>query len=175
MWVCCDSLRQSFKFWGRTILYFIRLDIIAGWILLLHFQERQVSVYSFYSSCAFNQRCSWHQIQRSGRICTPFPHYLIRAMSADLQIHILLSPYDITLSQTVFRLFPFLLYHPLSLATLPSHAVIYVLPSFSQSIYKNLTRSGVMPCEDLSSACRILSPSSRESLGVLISLIMFKT
>lgn len=29
MWVCFDSLRWSLKFWGRTALYFIRLNIIA--------------------------------------------------------------------------------------------------------------------------------------------------
>lgn len=149
--------------------------ILSGWILMLYFRELQISIYSFYSSYAFNQRCSWQRILRSGRICTPFPHYLIHATSADLQIHILLSSYDMTLSQTVFRLFPLLLCHSLCLATLPSHAVICVLSSFSQSTYKNLTRSGVTPCEDLSSACRILSPRSKESLDILISLIMFKT
>lgn len=129
---------------------------------------------SLPSSYSFNQRRLWQWILRSGKICTLFPHYPIHAMSADLQIHIFLSLYDITLSQTVFRLLLLLLYHPLRLATLPSHTVICVLSPFSQSISKNLTRSGVMPCEDLSSACRILSPSSRESLDVLISLIIFK-
>lgn len=44
--------------------------------------------------------------------------------SADLQIHILLSLYDITLSQTILRLLSLLLYHLLSLATLPSHTVV---------------------------------------------------
>jgi len=65
--------------------------------------------------------------------------YIIHAVPADLQTHILLLVYDITISQSLFRLFLFLLNHPLSLTTLPSHAVICVLSSFSQSIYKNLT------------------------------------
>lgn len=49
------------------------------------------------------------------------PLYLIHATSADLQIHILLSLYDITLPQTIFRL----LLHLLSFARLPNHAVIF--------------------------------------------------
>lgn len=112
--------------------------ILSGWILLLHFWEPQISIFSFYSSYAFNQRHLWQWILRSGRICTLFPYYLIHAISADLQIHILLWLYDITLSQTIFRLLPLLLYHLLSLAIVPSHALVG-FSSFSQSRYKNLT------------------------------------
>lgn len=108
--------------------------ILSGLLLLLYFQELQISTYSSYSNDAFNQRCLGRWILRR-RICTQFPHYLKHAMFADLQIHLLLTTYDITRSQTVFRLLLMLLYHSLGLTTLSRHAVICVLSSFSQSIY----------------------------------------
>lgn len=88
---------------------------------------------------------------------------------ADLQIQILLFLYDMTLPQTV------------SILAVPSTKLHhtpephYHLCSFViQSIYKNLPQSGIMPCEDWSSACRTLNPSNRESLDILVSLITFR-
>lgn len=64
--------------------------IFSGWILSLHYQELQISVYSIYSSYIFNQRCSRQRILRSGRIYTSFSHYLIHhilQIYADIYMH----------------------------------------------------------------------------------------
>lgn len=116
--------------------------IFSGWILSLHYRELQISVYSIYSSYIFNQRCSRQRILRSGRIYTPFSHYLIHHI---LQIYADIYIYAYTLicrykyccfcmTRHFHKLFPFLLYHPLSFTTLPSHTIACVLSSFNRYI-----------------------------------------